>query len=125
MKDMKESNPFEKTLRENTVRIGLFWFSKDYAKIIRIEGEQEISNSNLLKPRRVDPIGLHAEYDMPRDVPRGRICYDNGTFKIWVGEDCIVEDENLIGMIKENFNLKRIDASKFRIKRHYHWNTKS
>ena len=29
---------------ENTAKIGLFWFSQDYSKIIKIEGIQEIRN---------------------------------------------------------------------------------
>ena len=111
-------------MEKNTAQIGLFWFSQDYSKIIRIEGKQEISNEDLNKTGKVDPIGLHAEYDMPRDVPRGRINYDNNVFKIWVGEDCLIEDENIIGMIKNNFNLTKIDSGKFKVKRHYHWNTK-
>ena len=110
--------------KEGTAQIGLFWFSQDYSKIIRIEGRQEISHADLLKSGRIDPIGLHAEYDMPRDVPRGRINYENNIFRIWVGEDCFMEDENLIKMIKNNFNLNEIDLSQFKVKRHYHWNTK-
>ena len=111
-------------LKENTARIGLFWFSQDYTKIIKIEGEQEISNADLLKPERIDPIGLHAEYDMPRNIPRGRINYDNNIFRIWVGEDCLEEDENIIRIVKEYFDFKKINSNKFKVIRHYHWNTK-
>jgi hypothetical protein len=129
---MNENKLFEKVLeeanlrqlKENTARIGLFWFSQDYTKIIKIEGEQEISDTDLLKPERMDPIGLHAEYDMPRDIPRGRISYENNIFRIWVGEDCLMEDENIIKRIKKYFGLKNIDSGNFRVKRHYHWNTK-
>ena len=110
--------------KENAARIGLFWFSQNYTKIIKIEGEQEISDTDLLKSERIDPIGLHAEYDMPRDIPRGRISYENNIFRIWVGEDCLIEDENIIKMIKEYFDLKKINSSNFKVKRHYHWNTK-
>ena len=112
-------------LKESTARIGLFWFSHDYSKIIRIESELEISNADLIKSGRIDPIGLHAEYDMPRDTPRGRVCYENNNFKIWIGEDCLIDDESLITMIKNKFNLKKINSNRFIIKRHYHWNTKN
>jgi len=112
----------DEILKESTVRIGLFWFSHDYSKIIRIEGEKEISNTDLLKLGRLDPIGLHAEYDMPRDTPRGRVCYEDGFFIIWVGEDCPLKDSDLISIVKENFNLKKIDCNRFKIKRHFHWN---
>jgi len=77
-------------------RIGLFWFSQDYSSIIKTEGELEISDEDLLKPKRLDPIGVHAEYDMPKNVPRGRVNYENNVFRIWVGEDCLEEDEKLI-----------------------------
>ena len=129
---MNENKLFEKVLKEanlrqlkeNIARIGLFWFSQDYTKIIKSEGEREVSNADLLKPERMDPIGLHAEYDMPRDIPRGRISYENNILRIWVGEDCLMEDENIIKMIKKYFGLKNIDSGNFRVKRHYHWNTK-
>jgi len=110
--------------KENTARIGLFWFSQDYTKIIKIEGQQELSKEDLLNSGRIDPIGVHAEYDMSKDIPRGRINYENNIFRIWVGEDCLMKDENLIFMIKNYFNLIEIDSSKFMVKRHYHWNTK-
>ena len=103
-------------------RIGLFWFSKDYTKIIRTEGEQYMSDEDLLKSERKDPIGLHADYDMPKYIPRGRINYENNIFRIWVGEDCWIEDENIINTIKNYFNLVKIDSTKFIVKRHYHWN---
>jgi hypothetical protein len=111
--------------KDSIARIGLFWFSQDYTKIIKIEGEVEISDSDLLKPLRMDPIGVHAEYDVPKNVPRGRVNYENNVFRIWVGEDCFVEDEILINLIKNYFNLRKIDSSKFQVKRHYHWNTKT
>ena len=107
----------------DAARIGLFWFSQDYSKIIDSKGERKISNVDLLKPERIEPIGLHAEYDMPRDIPRGRVCYENNAFRIWVGEDCLVADEKIIEMVKEYFDLKNIDSNKFEIKRHYHLNT--
>ena len=110
---------------ENTVRIGLFWFSQDYSTIIRSEGEREISNADLLKPERIDPIGLHADYDMPRNTPRGRLYYDNRLFQIWVGEDCEITDEKIIETVKKYFDLQKISINKFKVKRHYHWNTKT
>ena len=61
---------------------------------------------------------------MPREIPRGRINYENTILRIWIGEDCLLEDEKIIEMIKNNFNLKKIDTGKFKIIRHYHWNTK-
>jgi len=115
----------EKFFNDDAARIGLFWFSQDYAKIIKIEGELKISDEDLLKPGRLDPIGVHAEFDMPKDVPRGRVNYENNVFRIWVGEDCFVKDENLINMIKAYFNLHKIDSGRFTVKRHYHWNTKT
>jgi hypothetical protein len=115
----------EKFFNDDDARIGLFWFSKDYAKIIKIEGDLKISDEDQLKPGRLDPIGVHAEFDMPKDVPRGRVNYENNVFRIWVGEDCFVKDENLISMIKAYFNLDKIDSGKFMVKRHYHWNTKT
>gem|GEM_PF-3295571 len=118
------SEIFDEASKESIGKIGLFWFSSDYTKIIRSEGERELSNTDLLIPGRIDPIGLHAEYDMPRDTPRGRICYENNIFKIWVGEDCLIEDENIVTTIKEYYNLRKIDYSQFIVKRHYHWNTK-
>jgi len=102
--------------------VGLFWFSQDYKSIVEIRGEKELKSSDLTSKGRIDPIGLHAEYDMPRDWPRGRICYEDGIFTIWVGEDCTVDPTNLV---KEAFGLKNIDSSKFKVKRHYHWNTKT
>ena len=117
---MKNSELF----KDSIARIGLFWFSQDYTKIIKIEGELEINDADLLKPGRIDPIGVHAEYDVPKNVPRGRVNYENNIFRIWVGEDCLVKDEILINLIKNYFNLEKIDSSKFQVKRHYHWNTK-
>jgi len=111
--------------KDSIPRIGLFWFSQDYAKIIRVEGELKISDSDLLKHERLDPIGVHAEYDVPKNVPRGRVNYEKNIFRIWVGEDCLVEDETLISLIKNYFNLEKIDSIKFQVKRHYHWNTKT
>jgi len=119
----KESNP--QRLKESIGRIGLFWFSKDYSEIIRSEGEREISNSDILKSERMDPVGLHAEYDMPRDTPRGRICYEGRYFIIWVGEDCPLENETLIGIIKKYYDLIKMDSNAFKVKKHYHWNTKT
>jgi hypothetical protein len=115
----------EKFFNDDAARIGLFWFSQDYAKIIKIEGELKISDEDQSKPGRLDPIGVHAEFDMPKDVPRGRVNYENNVFRIWVGEDCLVKDENLINMIKTYFNLHKIDSGRFIVKRHYHWNTKT
>jgi len=111
--------------KEGVPRIGLFWFSQDYSKIIKTEGEQEISGEDLLKPGRLDPIGVHAEYDMPKNVPRGRVNYENGVFRIWVGEDCLEDDEKLISLIKNFYNLNNFNSVKFMVKRHYHWNTKT
>ena len=110
---------------ESNLRIGLFWFTKDYKKIIRTEGEQEITDADLTKSDRIDPVGIHAEYDMPKDVPRGRICYENNIFKIWVGEDCYSDDDILISIIKNQFNLNKIDSCKFIVNRHHHWNCRS
>ena len=90
----------------------MFWFSQDYIKITRIEGEIKISSEDLLKPGRLDPIGVHAEFDMPKNVPRGRINYENNVFRIWVGEDCLEKDEKLVNLIKNYFNLTNIDSSK-------------
>jgi hypothetical protein len=117
---MKEYNE-----KEARARIGLFWFSQDYSGIIKTEGELEICDEDLLKPGRLDPIGVHAEYDMPKNVPRGRVNYENNVFRIWVGEDCLEEDEKLINLIKNYYNLTNIDSGIFKVKRHYHWNTKS
>ena len=61
---------------------------------------------------------------MPKNVPKGRVNYENNIFRIWVGEDCLVEDETLIRMVKNYYNLEKIDSGKFKVKRHYHWNTK-
>jgi len=102
--------------------VGLFWFTPDYSQIDDIRGERTIKQSDLLQPGRIDPIGLHAEHDMPRDYPRGRICLENGIFTIWVGEDCEIDPTSLV---KNAFGLKEIDDSKFKLKKHYHWNTKS
>jgi hypothetical protein len=128
-KVMMQNELFEKSnlqrLKEGIAQIGLFWFSKDYTSIIRIEGEREISDADLLKPERIDPISVHAEYDMPRDIPRGRVNYNGNIFNIWVGEDCLLEDKILINMVKEYFSLEKIDSGKFKVKRHYHWNTKT
>jgi len=115
----------KQVLKENTARIGLFWFSQDYTKIIRVEGELEISNEDLLKPGRLDPIGVHAEFTMPKNVPRGRVNYENNIFRIWVGEDCLEDDQKLVNLIKNYFNLTNIDSGRFTVKRHYHWNTKT
>lgn len=104
--------------------VGLFWFSPDYKKITTVEGERKIDNSDLMKPDRVEPIGVHAEYDMPRDQPRGRITYVDGLFRINVGEDCGADDSDVISLIKNTFGLNSISDSKFKVKRHYHWNTK-
>jgi len=54
-----------------------------------------------LKSDRIDPIGLNAEFDMPRDTPRGRVCYENNIFKIWIGWDCLLDDA-----IKAKMNKK-------------------
>jgi hypothetical protein len=116
---------YENVLEESNSRIGLFWFSQDYSKIIKIEGERKLSNADLLKYERIEPSKLHAEFDMPRDTPIGKIYYDNNIFQIYVGEDCILENEILLNMIKAEFNLMKIDSIKFNIKRHWHWNTKS
>jgi|SRR5215510_11394635 len=108
----------EKLFEESFSRIGLFWFSNDYKEIIRIEGVQEIDNKSLSTLKRVDPIGLHAEYDMPRDAPRGRVYYEDQAFSIWIGEDCPLKDEEIIKIVRKGFELK-IDVSKFRVRRHY------
>jgi hypothetical protein len=121
---MEKTELSERFFKDDIARIGLFWFSQDYTKIIKIEGELEISDEDFLKPGRLDPIGVHAEFDMPKNVPRGRVNYEDGIFRIWVGEDCLEENEKLIKMIKTYFNLNNIDSAKFMVKRHYHWNTK-
>jgi hypothetical protein len=121
---MEKTELSEQIFNDDIARIGLFWFSQDYAKIIKIEGVLEINNEILLKPGRLDPIGVHAEFDMPKDVPRGRVNYENNIFRIWVGEDCLEEDEKLIKMIKGYFNLNKFDSVKFMVRKHYHWNTK-
>jgi hypothetical protein len=121
---MEETELPEQFFKDDVARIGLFWFSQDYTKIIKIEGDLKISSEDLLKSGRLDPIGVHAEFDMPKNVPRGRVNYENNIFRIWVGEDCMEEDEKLVNLIKEYFNLKNIDSCKFTVKRHYHWNTK-
>ena len=121
---MEKTELDKKVKKDDAPRIGLFWFSQDYTKIIKIEGELEISSEDLLKPGRLDPIGVHAEFDMPKNVPRGRVNYENNVFRVWVGEDCFVEDEKLIILIKDYFNLINIDSGKFTVKKHYHWNTK-
>jgi len=113
-------------LKENTVRIGLFWFSNDYSEVIRIEGERELSNADLTRGGDpIEPIGLHAYYTMPRDCPRGRINYDKNIFRIWVGEDCPICDVNIIKVVKKAFDLKKIDSSRFKVKKHWHWTTKT
>ena len=101
--------------------VGLFWFSTDYSKINEVQGKNKLESSDLTKNIRIDPIGLHAEHDMPRDLPRGRINYENGIFTIWVGEDCNIDPTDLV---KIAFGLSSLDNSLFRVKRHYHWNTK-
>jgi len=121
---MENSDLNKQGIKETPAKIGLFWFSQDYTKIIKIEGEQEINSEDLLKSKRLDPIGVHAEYDMPKNVPRGRVNYENNVFRIWVGEDCLEDDEKLINLIKDYFNLNKVDSVKFTVKRHYHWNTK-
>ena len=50
--------------------IGLFWFSPDYEKIVEVRGKRQLSPSDLTNKDRIDPIGLHAEHDMPRDWPQ-------------------------------------------------------
>ena len=116
---------FNKKLKETIYQVGLFWFSKDYSEIIRIEGVKNINNSDLLKSGRVDPIGLHAEYSMPRDMPRGRICYENKIFKIWIGEDNPLSDDSIINLIKPHFELVKLTSNNFKVVHHYHWNTKN
>lgn len=101
--------------------VGLFWFSPDYKKIVEVCGKREIHPSDLTKKDRIDPVGLHAEHDMPRDLPRGRVCYDGDMFKIWIGEDCDIDP---VKMVKEAFGLIGFSDSMFKVKRHYHWNTK-
>jgi len=108
-----------------SAHVGLFWFSTDYNKIIDVQGERKINNSDLMKPDRIEPIGVHAEYDMPRDQPRGRVTYMDGLFRINVGEDCEAGDLDVIKLVKDTFGLKGLDDSKFKVKRHYHWNTKN
>ena len=115
----------KQVLQENISQVGLFWFSKDYQKITEIQGTREISNSDLLKPDRIDPIGVHAEYDMPRDQPRGRISYMDSIFKINVGEDCEIDDSTITSLVKNNFGLTILNDSKFKIVKHWHWNTKT
>lgn len=101
--------------------IGLFWFSPDYKEITEVRGEKELNQSDLISNARIDPIGLHAEHDMPRNFPRGRICYADGIFTIWVGEDCTIDPTSLV---KHRFGLDSLSDDKFRVKKHYHWNTK-
>ena len=40
---MENFELFEKFFNDDAARIGLFWFSQDYAKIIKIEGELKIT----------------------------------------------------------------------------------
>jgi hypothetical protein len=105
----------------STYSIGLFWFSPEYKSIVEVRGERTLKSSDLTSKDRIDPIGLHAEHDMPRDWPRGRLCYADKMFTIWVGEDCLIDPTSLV---KETFGLKSLDNSMFKVKRHYHWNTK-
>jgi hypothetical protein len=105
----------------NHFSVGLFWFSPDYISIIEVRGKRELKLSDLSSNNRIDPIGLHAEHDMPRDYPRGRICLENGIFTIWAGEDCPIDPTPLV---KNTFGLNDMEDSKFKVKKHYHWNTK-
>jgi hypothetical protein len=115
---------FEEILQE-TASVGLFWFSKDYQKIIEVQGGRMVNNSDLMKSDRIDPIGVHAEYDMPRDQPRGRIMYIENIFRINVGEDCEIDDFTIINITKNTFGLKNLNNSKFKVIRHYHLNTEN
>jgi hypothetical protein len=101
--------------------VGLFWFSQDYKEIVEVRGKKRLTDSDLLSNVRVDPIGLHAEHDMPRDIPRGRIYYEDKLFKIFVGEDCTNVP---LDVIKTAFGLQHFHDDQFKIKHHYHWNTK-
>jgi len=122
---MEKSELNKQDVKKGAARIGLFWFSQDFTKIIRTEGELEISNEDLSKPERLDPIGVHAEFDMPKSIPRGRVNYEKNIFRIWVGEDCFAEDEKIINLIKDYFNLINIGSAGFTVTRHHHWNCKT
>ena len=102
--------------------VGLFWFSPDYEEIVEIKGQVSVNPADLTRSKRIDPVGLHAEYDMPRNLPRGRICYSDKTFTIWVGEDCVIDPTQ---KVRDAFGLSKLDDSLFKVKRHNHWNTKS
>ena len=112
-------------IREASPQVGLFWFSKDYTAIIRIEGARRINRFELLRPSRVEPIGLHANYVMARDIPRGRIYYENKMFIVYVGEDCPLSDEGVVTLMKGGFGLSVVASNKFKVIKHYHWNTKT
>ena len=111
--------------KEAPPQVGLFWFSKDYTSIVRVEGERKLSKFDLLRPSLVEPVGFHAKYTMPRDTPRGRIYYENKMFVVYVGEDCSLADEELIKLLKPQFGLTSVAFNKFKIIKHYHWNTKT
>jgi len=115
---------FERVLRESNKLVGLFWFSDDYSKIDRLEGINIIEDSDFVANCRVDPIGVHAEHGAPRHQPRGRVCFENGIIKVWVGEDNPLFDDRIIDLVKPEFNLKSLSDERFKVKRHYHWNSK-
>jgi len=115
---------FKKIINEvHDARIGIFWFSKDYTEIIDVKGEQKLQPFELTRNDMVEPIGIHALYDMPRDQPRGRIFYADKLFQIFIGEDCVIDDSGIINMVKETFGLKPFNVQRFKVRRHYLWNT--
>jgi len=105
----------------STFSVGLFWFSTDYKEIKEVRGQKEISSSDLTREVRIEPEGLHAYHDFPREWPRGRLVLVNSVFTIYVGEDCDIDP---VPLVKSTFGLSSIDNSKFKIIHHYHWNTK-
>jgi len=102
--------------------VGLFWFSKDYSSVEMTAGMREVTKSDIVQRNRVDPVGLHAEHDAPRDQPRGRVFFNDGEFQVWVGEDCPLTDEEVANLVKKEFALRQLESIK--VRRHYHWNTK-
>jgi len=103
---------------------GLFWFSRDYQSLVSVVGMRNVSKVDILKGSRVDPVGLHAEHSAPRDLPRGRVYFDDRKFKVWVGEDCPLSDAEVVRLVRPKFGLCNLDSSMIKVKRHYHWNTK-
>ena len=58
---------------------------------------------------------------MPKENPRGRVCFDGTLFKIFIGEDC---PDFPIDTIKNKFGLMIFEPARIKVIRHYHWNTK-